>query len=1232
MMHRKSFISKLGLLLPLVVPLLLSCKGEVVSPAASIDTLSPQVVCAVQKTTAVAMTGSNFTPLPTGSLTENPTLELPKVFLQQRTQLSGAPGSGSEVRIYDGQDQNHLRYVTSSEMDFDVYPGMVVSDYDLGTAGTDLTPGLYDMILQNPDQVRTTKEGGLAVVPPPTLIAVTPNPACNEQAEASFNVNGQNFLRINGELPAVSFTLSDGTGTPIAVKTASAQNCQTLPSPQGVMLESCTDLTVTASQNLLAVASYRVVVQNPGAASCTSQEDVRTVVIPAPTVSVVKNLAVCSIADTTLQVQGQNFLQLQGPPVTNPTITMGGKSFATTASNCMPIVDAPNGQLCTTLTFTVPMGQLAPGMYQAVIQNPGQDACSTTMPIGIDVVGVPTVTNATPKTICQGGGTINITGTNMYSGGTALIGTVPSTSFSTSANGTMAQAVFSGPLSLGSFPLTVRNQLGCEAQWPPPNTITVSPGPAILFVDPPAIPSITTIQATVYASNVTTPVKTISIAPTGTTTYTSLTIATPNPQFPNRSVVTIPSGLAAGTYDMKLDDSSTCPAFLTGALKVVANPTLTVTSMTPGFGSAAQDTAVVIAGSGFVSTPRAYLSPSAGTGQALALAAVTFQNATSLTAVARAGLAAGSYDLIVVNPDGSFGIKKNAFTITAAASPPPVITSIAPSSFVTGSPTAATITGTGFRTGATLTVTCQDAMGAVSAGGAGTVGTVTATSISATLTGTGVLCIVRVTNQDGTFFDYSAIGVTNASGNLTGFTAATNMTVGRRALAAAAGRPTPVARFVYAIGGDNGADNKPYASVEAAPTTLNGVLGTWFALSRTLPKPLSFQGVGVIGRFLYAVGGFDGTAAVKDVYRAEILNPLFAPQVTDVDVKYNATVGLLPGIYTYRVTAVMGAADANNPNGETLASDYFPIQIPALANGKLQVCIYPATVAGAASYNVYRSPKANDAAGKELLLGNLPSTKVPLCFLDDGTVTPSGASPMPLGSTGTWRQIASLNTARIGAGVGVAQDPSSANLWYVYAVGGNSGTIAAPSPLGSVEFLPVTLSNGGATQTFTTWTPATGTIKPRWALSALPATAAQNSVITVPTDTYLFAASGSTTSVTTLDGTIESAKVPAGGNIASFASATMGAGMKRPGYGGALVNNQMMCFGGFQAGAAATNSDSATLSSATQVGNFNALGGGVLKQPRALQGTAIESAFIYQLGGANAGPNTAQVSTEQTIW
>jgi len=90
--------------------------------------------------------------------------------------------------------------------------------------------------------------------------------------------------------------------------------------------------------------------------------------------------------------------------------------------------------------------------------------------------------------------------------------------------------------------------------------------------------------------------------------------------------------------------------------------------------------------------------------------------------------------------------------------------------------------------------------------------------------------------------------------------------------------------------------------------------------------------------------------------------------------------------------------------------------------------------------------------------------------------------------------------------------------------------------------------------------------------------------------------------------------------------------MKRPASGVALVNNQMMTFGGFQAGAAVTNSDSANLNTATSLANFNALGSGTLKLTRALAGTAMESAFIYQLGGANGGVNSAQNTTEQTIW
>ena len=62
----------------------------------------------------------------------------------------------------------------------------------------------------------------------------------------------------------------------------------------------------------------------------------------------------------------------------------------------------------------------------------------------------------------------------------------------------------------------------------------------------------------------------------------------------------------------------------------------------------------------------------------------------------------------------------------------------------------------------------------------------------------------------------------------------------------------------------------------------------------------------------------------------------------------------------------------------------------------------------------------------------------------------------------------------------------------------NSGTITAPTALSSIEFLPITVGANGTTQTFTTWTPSTfGLSRARWALSALPATAATNSIVTI---------------------------------------------------------------------------------------------------------------------------------------
>ena len=118
-----------------------------------------------------------------------------------------------------------------------------------------------------------------------------------------------------------------------------------------------------------------------------------------------------------------------------------------------------------------------------------------------------------------------------------------------------------------------------------------------------------------------------------------LTINT-DPLRPNRVLVTLPGNLSAGSYDLKLNDQTTCSASLPSAIKVVATPTLTVNTPTPSFGALSANTAVSVTGTGFVSTPRAYVAVNGGASgvSASALRAVTFSSATALTAVVPSGL------------------------------------------------------------------------------------------------------------------------------------------------------------------------------------------------------------------------------------------------------------------------------------------------------------------------------------------------------------------------------------------------------------------------------------------------------------------------------------------------------------------------------------------------------------------------------------------------------------------
>lgn len=188
----------------------------------------------------------------------------------------------------------------------------------------------------------------------------------------------------------MSFTDVSSQALVQTVTASTASGCVSLPAPTGLTLQSCTTLVVTVPKGSLPDgATYRLAVLNADATGCASQEDVRTVVIPPPTITSATTLAVCAQAATTLQITGTGFVHVLRPADQTPTLTINGTAFPTTVSNCTPIVDAPDAELCTTVQLTIPQGTFPIGTYSAQLQNP-PGGCSVAAALKVDVVGPPT--------------------------------------------------------------------------------------------------------------------------------------------------------------------------------------------------------------------------------------------------------------------------------------------------------------------------------------------------------------------------------------------------------------------------------------------------------------------------------------------------------------------------------------------------------------------------------------------------------------------------------------------------------------------------------------------------------------------------------------------------------------------------------------------------------------------------------------------------------------------------
>jgi hypothetical protein len=960
-------------------------------------------------------------------------------------------------------------------------------------------------------------------------------------------------------------------------------------------------------------------------------------------------------------------------------------------------------QECMQLQFTIPKDALPVGTYTLVVTNPAPAACASSESIKFVVEPPPTLTDVLPTKICQGGGTLNLVGNNFLPGAVASL-TDDQTMTKTDANPTTvsdpqhATGKFFTPggFTVGdTMDVTITNPDGCFASLP--MKVQVVQGPIIFYVDPPFVYGNITTPVTVYTTGLTDTIASsqgvllipnVTPPPSPSPSPIDLTSATTiDPNHPKRLIIDVPPSVPPGTYDLLINQTSGCSLFYPKAITVKTDKVV-LKDIIPPFGNDQQNTPVTIDATGTLFAPgaRAYIAPTFGTTPlAVPLTSVVYQDTippgTQLTAIVPASpakpLADGVYDVITVNPDGTIGFLQNGFTVVNTL--PPVITGLSPGSLPTNcSNCTATLTGENFTNMAMVTASCSGATAMP------TVGTTFTSSTSLTLNlssvtslAGGTVCTFRVT-QGSVFADGGTLVITNPAAKIMATQSGANMNTARRAPGLVFNGPTSAAHYLYAIGGDPGAPSpSPFSSIELVKADgVNGnTVGSWLQMpipgatasqQGKLPQPTTEAGAVSVGRFIYLVGGFDGNTSLRTVLRTEVLDPAESPQIDDADLLLDPSAGLAPGLYFYRVAALLAGGDANNPGGETLAGDEFAINVPAVANKKIQVKIAwvlgAATPGDVAKWRIYRTA-ANGAPGSENLVVEVDASM--LTFLDAGAPFNTG-KPLPFGAIANWQspQVSPvpsptpapnwLNTARAGSGVTVAPSPGPAsNIFFIYSGYGfdSTGANAAAQYPTTYEFTRVVLGPTGISES--AWTQGTVTVvaqaggdsstaKGRWQIGGYSATEDVNQIVSTNRVIYFGPGQDSAGSglgyyergIIQADGSLKS---PTNGGSATLTNQSVTA-QSQYGYGPFTAVNELFVFGGIDSGGITDKIEGAALSDATGLlsNSFSAQGGGHILNtagvavPLYYMGASIGGAYFWMAGGSTN--LTATGATNQTFW
>jgi hypothetical protein len=503
----------------------------------------------------------------------------------------------------------------------------------------------------------------------------------------------------------------------------------------------------------------------------------------------------------------------------------------------------------------------------------------------------------------------------------------------------------------------------------------------------------------------------------------------------------------------------------------------------------------------------------------------------------------------------------------------------------------------------------------------------------------GVVCVLRIINGTPTsaanpcpaggtclpHADFSAVASVNGSGNLGTWvqSSATSTDVrplpsARTRLGVVAGHVNTQTRFIYALGGDNGTEANAKSDVVSTQLSPLGDMLGWTTQRNAMMKARTGQATIRLGQFLYALGGFDGTAVLGSVERARILDPLDVPAVPGIDLTPSTT-GLAAGTWVYRVSGVRAATYASDPGGETLPADPLNVTLPDLtsmtAAPLVKVTLTWPAMPNVVSYNVYRTSAVGQDVTKVQFIASVPQAAGATVTFDDTGLPTTAQTPLPIGSLGRWNAVSDLTTPRYGAAAAIAHGLTTAttDTWFLYVAGGaGTATLTQTSLLDTYEWSRVDISVADGSQAVSAFSVAqTGGVNAsiggaRAFLSAASADTTIKSNIPVGT-TYVYFGSGMDRPNTTLglkSGMVAGAVTPASttgnlGALTTIASAPAG------GAGAATIAGFQFTMGGWNAGFAIQNTSSATFcptmgcaASAPGLTTWNNGGGGTPNLPK----------------------------------